>query len=76
MQVYHKRPHVSTPVAVRARGDQGAFGGGARRAGHRRVNRRGQGRRGPRDRARDVEATGRRFGGEARAFRRDGRGGA
>ncbi|MDR1541142.1 MAG: hypothetical protein LBU32_24725 [Clostridiales bacterium] len=35
-----KQPDVSTPVAVRARGDQGAFGGGTRRAGHRRENRR------------------------------------
>ncbi|MDR1541178.1 MAG: hypothetical protein LBU32_24925 [Clostridiales bacterium] len=51
-----RKPDVSTPVAVRARGDQGAFGGGARRAGHRGGDRRGQGRRRPRDRARDGEA--------------------
>ncbi|MDR1537051.1 MAG: hypothetical protein LBU32_03480 [Clostridiales bacterium] len=42
MQAQRRKPDVSTPAAVRARGGQGASGGGARRAGHRGGDRRGE----------------------------------
>ncbi|MDR1540374.1 MAG: hypothetical protein LBU32_20715 [Clostridiales bacterium] len=63
MQAQRGRPRVSRPAAVRARGDQGAFKGRGPAAIAARIGR-----------DKGAATVGWRFGGEIRAFLRDGRG--